>query len=271
MVITNYVLCMCMLYCSNDNEISCGRSWVVQLYCVRKLEALSNIVCRSSHTSFGRESVVCGYVYIYTTPPPPSREAYMHFQSCRSVRDVKQVFNTVSKQLHPDKGGNHEAFVKLYEEYTAAKKRWAGVGVASNAEEPEEDLGQPFAETEPPRNSKRRWTKWTIEAMWAWMARERKINEASINRQNAASLQRENDAWEAQLGKPSTLTPRQQLVMCTDYDRKGHVGELLTARKNQNQEGLLAEMARKRKLRGMRGTGKYSCPAAPETMSGYTF
>ena len=104
-----------------------------------------------------------------------------------------------------------------------------------------------------------------------WMAKERKRNEASIDRQNYESLQREKNAWEAQLGKPSRLTPRQQLVMCTDYDRKGIVGELLTARKNQKPEGLLAEMARKRKLREKRGTGKCSYRVVPEDMSGYTF
>ena len=195
----------------------------------------------------------------------------MHFQSCRNARDVKQVFNTVSRLLHPDKGGTHEAFVKLYEEYTAAKKRCAGGGAASNSEELEEDLGQPFAETEPPRNSNRGRNKMNTQELWEWIAKERKINEASINRQNYDSLQREKNAWEAQLGKPSRLTPRQQLVMCTDYDRKGFVGELLTARKNQKPEGLLAEMARKRKLREKRGTGKCSYRVAPENMSGYTF
>ena len=58
---------------------------------------------------------------------------------CRNAREVKQVFNKVFKQLHPDKGGSKEAFVALFDEYQQAQEYFAlEHGECRNKKKPKE-------------------------------------------------------------------------------------------------------------------------------------
>jgi curved DNA-binding protein CbpA len=41
----------------------------------------------------------------------------MYFSADLSKADAKKLFRDLSKQLHPDKGGNHDDFVKMQHEY----------------------------------------------------------------------------------------------------------------------------------------------------------
>lgn len=48
------------------------------------------------------------------------------FTQYKSVSQVKQVFKQYAFKLHPDKGGNHDAFVELQQQYQAKLKSLNG-------------------------------------------------------------------------------------------------------------------------------------------------
>lgn len=46
-----------------------------------------------------------------------------YFKDCKTIEDVKRVYRELAKKLHPDCGGNAEAFKAMSAEYTEAFNR----------------------------------------------------------------------------------------------------------------------------------------------------
>lgn len=40
-----------------------------------------------------------------------------YFYSCKTVEEIKKVFRKLSRDLHPDQGGDHDKFIELQSEY----------------------------------------------------------------------------------------------------------------------------------------------------------
>ncbi len=40
-----------------------------------------------------------------------------YFKNCKTIEDVKNIFKTLAKKLHPDNGGNPEEFKNMMAEY----------------------------------------------------------------------------------------------------------------------------------------------------------
>lgn len=45
-----------------------------------------------------------------------------YFEFCYTAEELQDKYRAICKLLHPDKGGNKEAFQQMQEEYEAAKK-----------------------------------------------------------------------------------------------------------------------------------------------------
>jgi hypothetical protein len=172
----------------------------------------------------------------------------MHFDGCRSARDVKKRFNHVSLTLHPDKGGTKAAFVELFDQYQEAKLKFSEASVTDRIEEEEEVPSEEvpsdsFREAEPTRRSKwdRWWAQLSQQELWDIIKHEHKLNKKSIYRQNQESLDKENKAENEQ-----TFTDSQWCRLRVDYDSTGSVGQLRQARQAKSLDGLLLEMKQKR-------------------------
>jgi DnaJ-class molecular chaperone len=52
-------------------------------------------------------------------------EFVVEFKGCTTVREVKQVYRKLSKQWHPDMGGDAVVFNRVHEAYETAMKKVA--------------------------------------------------------------------------------------------------------------------------------------------------
>ena len=53
----------------------------------------------------------------------------MYFDNCKTCEDVKRTYRDLAKRLHPDAGGDEEAFKKMAAEYERAFNRYKDVHV----------------------------------------------------------------------------------------------------------------------------------------------
>jgi len=152
------------------------------------------------------------------------------------------MFNKVSKQLHPDKGGSKEAFVALFDEYEQAQERFSPEHGADSTPEMEEGV-TPSCDANAKRSSARTrwWAHLPQEQLWDLLKKEQKANEAFMQRLNAESILREEYAYDC-----VEYTEEQRALIRIDYDRLGSVAELAAKRQEMSSDDLLAEMKRKR-------------------------
>lgn len=59
---------------------------------------------------------------------------FKYFNSCKTAEEVKATFKELAKKLHPDNGGNAEAFKTMMSEYTEAWKRYKNVHKTAEGE-----------------------------------------------------------------------------------------------------------------------------------------
>lgn len=57
-----------------------------------------------------------------------------YFNGCKTIEDVKKVFKEYARKLHPDNGGDEEAFKIMMQEYNEAFKRLKNVHANMNGE-----------------------------------------------------------------------------------------------------------------------------------------
>jgi hypothetical protein len=168
----------------------------------------------------------------------------MHFDGCRSARDVKKRFNRVSRKLHPDKpGGTKEAFIEFFDQYEAAKLKFSEGSFTERVEEEEEMPSDFFREEEPIRRSKwdRWWAQLSQEELWDMIKNERATNRRSIYRQNQESLDKEKNSLSEE-----TFSNSDWGLLRVDYASKGFVGRMRQERQAKSYDGLLLEMQQKR-------------------------
>ena len=75
----------------------------------------------------------------------------MYYSGCHTIEDVKATFKKLVKQLHPDNGGDAEAFKAMMNEYTEAFKRLKNVhktqeGETYTARQESQETPEEFAE-----------------------------------------------------------------------------------------------------------------------------
>ena len=103
------------------------------------------------------------------------------------------MFNKVSKQLHPDKGGSKEAFVALFDEYQQAQEYFALEQYGAVSTQKMEEGVTPSCDANAKRSSTR--TRWWVhlpqDQLWDLMKREQNANDAFIRQMNAESILRE--------------------------------------------------------------------------------
>lgn len=64
---------------------------------------------------------------------------FKYFNNCFTAEDVKTTFKDLAKKLHPDNGGNAEAFKNMMAEYTEAWKRYKNIHKTAEGETYEKD------------------------------------------------------------------------------------------------------------------------------------
>ena len=57
-----------------------------------------------------------------------------YFRECRTIEDVKRVYRELAKKLHPDCGGDAEAFKSMQAEYTEAFNRLKNIHTTQTGE-----------------------------------------------------------------------------------------------------------------------------------------
>lgn len=59
---------------------------------------------------------------------------FKYFNGCKTAEDVKSTFKDLAKRLHPDNGGDAEAFKAMMSEYTDAWKRYKNIHKTTEGE-----------------------------------------------------------------------------------------------------------------------------------------
>ena len=54
------------------------------------------------------------------------------FRECKTEKEVKELYRSLSKYLHPDRGGNHDLFIKLTQAYEKSLGKTEGKKEESN-------------------------------------------------------------------------------------------------------------------------------------------
>jgi hypothetical protein len=162
----------------------------------------------------------------------------MHFQECRSARDVKRTFNRISRELHPDKGGTKESFIELFDQYQEAKQQFPEITARGETKTEEKSFHE---EAEPGIQSRSRWwAKLSQQELWDHIKAEQEANNKAVERQNQDCLEHEKTNEERSYSK------RDRAFLKVNYDTLGSVAEMFVFRKAQSMESLLAEMKGKR-------------------------
>ena len=58
-----------------------------------------------------------------------------YFKNCKCIEDVKETFKKLVKELHPDNGGDAEAFKAMMNEYTSVFNRLKSIHRSAEGEE----------------------------------------------------------------------------------------------------------------------------------------
>ena len=165
----------------------------------------------------------------------------MHFQDCGSAREVKRTFNRISRELHPDKGGTKEAFVKLFDQYQEAKQKFSDIAAQEDAKKEDASSFPEEADQRKP-SWDRWWAKLSQQALWDLVKAEQKANNKAIERHNQDCLKQENRT----MNEERSWSKRDRAFLNVNYDTLGSVGEMFVSRQAQTKDCLLAEMKRKR-------------------------
>lgn len=65
-----------------------------------------------------------------------------YFKNCKTAEDVKQLFKELAKKLHPDCGGDAEAFKAMMQDYTATFERLKHIHTAATGETYEKETDE---------------------------------------------------------------------------------------------------------------------------------
>ena len=65
-----------------------------------------------------------------------------YFAGCKTIEDVKKKYRELAKKLHPDCGGNAEAFKAMQAEYTEAFNRYKNIHETADGETYEKETDE---------------------------------------------------------------------------------------------------------------------------------
>lgn len=109
---------------------------------------------------------------------------FKYFNNCFTAEDVKTTFKDLAKKLHPDNGGNAEAFKNMMAEYTEAWKRYKNIHKTAEGETYEKDTatdeeGKVYSDL---IMACMNFQEVTIEIIgsWIWLSGNTKIYSAEI-------------------------------------------------------------------------------------------